>query len=135
MLPRTSVEVGYFWRWFHGFAVTDNLAVSPADFDQFSVTAPSDPRLPGGGGYTVSGLYNVKPAFFGIDQQLRHLFGQVRRTSTRSFNGLDITVEREADAQPDDSGRLQRREDRPRTTARSGRSCRRPRCSIRTATS
>ena len=54
VLPRVSVEVGYFRRWFQGFVVTDNLAVTPADFAKFSVVAPQDPRLPGGGGNTRS---------------------------------------------------------------------------------
>jgi len=58
---RFSVEAGYFLRWFRNFTVTDNLAVAATDFTQFSVTAPSDPRLPGGGGYVVPNLYNVVP--------------------------------------------------------------------------
>ena len=62
MLPRVSVEVGYFRRWLQNFIVTDNLAVVASDFDTFSVTAPSDPRLPGGGGNVVPGLYNVSDA-------------------------------------------------------------------------
>jgi hypothetical protein len=65
VLPRVSIEAGYFRRWLNNFTVTDNLAVTAADFTQFSVTAPSDPRLPGGGGYTVGGLYDVAPARFG----------------------------------------------------------------------
>jgi carboxypeptidase family protein len=60
LMPRVAVEVGYFRRWLQNFSVVDNLAVTAADFDTFSVTAPSDRRLPGGGGYVVSGLYNVK---------------------------------------------------------------------------
>jgi hypothetical protein len=28
VLPRTSLGVGYFWRWFQGFLVTDNLATA-----------------------------------------------------------------------------------------------------------
>ena len=71
VLPRVSVEAGYFHRWLNNFTVTDNQAVSAADFTQFSVTAPSDPRLPGGGGYVVSGLY---------DQATR--FGQVSNNIT-----------------------------------------------------
>jgi hypothetical protein len=45
--------------------VFDNVAVTPADFDPYCVTAPVDPRLPGGGGYQVCGLYDVKPEKFG----------------------------------------------------------------------
>ena len=65
IVPRVSVDVSYFRRWYGNFIVTDNLAVGAADFDTFQFTAPTDARLPGGGGYTVSGLYNVNPTKFG----------------------------------------------------------------------
>jgi hypothetical protein len=65
LLPRISIEAGYFRRWLNNFTVTDNLLVAPGDFTAYSITAPSDPRLPGGGGYAVGGLYNVVPAKFG----------------------------------------------------------------------
>jgi hypothetical protein len=58
ILPRVSAEVGYFRRWFYGFLVTDNLAVTAADFDRFSLTAPKDPRLPDGGGQVIPDLFN-----------------------------------------------------------------------------
>jgi hypothetical protein len=45
--------------------VTRNLAVNPEDFDPYCITAPRDPRLPGGGGYQVCGFYNVRPDKFG----------------------------------------------------------------------
>ena len=45
--------------------VTDNLLIGPEDHDPFCITAPADPRLPGGGGYAVCGLYNIKPEKFG----------------------------------------------------------------------
>ena len=64
--------------------VTDNLAVTPADFDPFCVTAPVDPRLPGGGGYEVCGLYSVNPAKFGqVDNLVTQAanFGEPRRYS------------------------------------------------------
>ena len=65
VLPRVSIEVGYFRRWLNNFTITDNLAVGPNDFTQYSITAPSDPALPGGGGYVVNGLYNVVASGFG----------------------------------------------------------------------
>src|SRR4029453_5504547 len=37
------------------------LNYSSQSYDFFSVTAPTDPRLPGGGGYRVLGLYDSKP--------------------------------------------------------------------------
>ena len=54
ILPRTSVEVGYYRRWFQGFLVTDNLASTPADYAQYTFTAPPHASLPGGGGYSVT---------------------------------------------------------------------------------
>ena len=51
--------------------MNDNLATTPADYTAFSITAPSDSRLPGGGNYVISNLYDVVPAKFGqIDNNL-----------------------------------------------------------------
>jgi len=50
--------------------VTDNLLVTSSDYDPFCVTAPADPRLPGGGGYQVCGLYDVSSTKFGQVQNL-----------------------------------------------------------------
>jgi len=44
------------------FPDVDNCARGPEDHTQFGVIAPVDARLPGGGGYTLNGLYNVTPA-------------------------------------------------------------------------
>jgi hypothetical protein len=63
LAPRVSVEVGYFKRWLQNFTATDNTLVSASDFTPFSITAPSDSRLPNGGGYTVSGLFNQANKF------------------------------------------------------------------------
>ena len=62
VLPRVSVEVGYYRRWLLNFLATDNRSVAPSDFGSFSITAPADSRLPGSGGYVISGLYDVAPA-------------------------------------------------------------------------
>ena len=91
ILPRVSVEVGYTRRWLDNFTVTDNLLTSPADYDQFSVTAPLDPRLPGGGGYTIAGLYNVNPAKAGQTNDLR-TYAPNYGTITQVYNGVDVNL-------------------------------------------
>jgi hypothetical protein len=57
----------------------------------YSVTAPSDPRLPGSGGYRIDNLLDVD----------RSLAGQILNTVTDSikygdwsqyFNGIDVTL-------------------------------------------
>jgi hypothetical protein len=92
VFPRTSVEVGFFHREFFGFAVTDNLAVTPADFTQFSIQAPQDPRLPGGGGYQVGPLYDLNnPALFGVTRNYI-TYADRYGDAYQKFNGIDVTV-------------------------------------------
>ncbi len=93
ILPRVSVEVGYTRRWLQNFTVTDNQALSPSDFDTFSITAPSDARLPGGGGYTVSGLYNVKPEKFSVAPNQLRTYAPDFGTISQVYNGIDINVQ------------------------------------------
>ena len=92
VLPRVSIEIGYVRRWFQGFNATDNLAVSASDYSQFSVTAPLDARLPGGGGQTVGPLYDLNnPALFGQTNNYitsSDNFG----TQYQRFNGLDFNA-------------------------------------------
>jgi hypothetical protein len=59
VLPRIAVELGYQRRWLVNFTVTDNLARAAEDHTEFAINIPIDPRLPGGGGGTLNGLYNV----------------------------------------------------------------------------
>jgi hypothetical protein len=101
ILPRTSVEVGYNWRAIENFTVTDNLSVTSSDFSPFSVTAPLDPRLPGGGGYAIGGLYNVSNAKFGQNNNVltsannygpwtQHYNGMLAQINARPHNGLTL---------------------------------------------
>jgi hypothetical protein len=101
VLPRVAVEAGYYRRWLVNFNVNDNRVVTAADFDTFSVTAPSDPRLPGGGGYVISGLYNVTPSLFGrtdnlltdaqsFGKQYQKYDGLMVNVSARPRNGLAV---------------------------------------------
>jgi len=91
LMPRASLEVAYTRRWYSGFTVTDNQATANSDWTPYSVTAPSDPRLPGGGGYVVSGLYDVNPTKFG---QVNNLIIDSSKYGEeyQYFNGLDVTL-------------------------------------------
>jgi outer membrane receptor protein involved in Fe transport len=53
--------------------VTDNLAVTPQDYDEFCITAPINSKLPGGGGYPVCGQYNIRQNKFGVVDNLVRL--------------------------------------------------------------
>lgn len=89
--PRVSVDLGFFRRWFGNFLVTDNSLVSASDFTQFNITAPTDARLPGGGGYQVTGLYDLNPNKVG---QVSNLiaFSDNYGKMTRNWNGVDLNV-------------------------------------------
>ncbi|HKE87327.1 MAG TPA: carboxypeptidase regulatory-like domain-containing protein, partial [Vicinamibacterales bacterium] len=101
VLPRVSIEVGYFRRWLNNFTITDNLAVGPIDFTQYSITAPSDPALPGGGGYVINGLYSVVATGFGqtsnritladdIGEQYQKYNGMLFNLSARLGRGVQF---------------------------------------------
>ena len=92
LAPRVSTEVGYFRRWYGNFPVTDNRSVSAADYDTFSLTAPSDPRLPGGGGYTISGLYDLKPAKFGLPLDNLISLSDNYGKQIEYWHGVDFTL-------------------------------------------
>jgi carboxypeptidase family protein len=89
--PRSSMDVTYTRRWYHGFSVADNLSLQPSDLTPFSIVAPSDPRLPGGGNYVVSGLYDVVPERSG---QVDNLITDSSKYGAwaQYFNGVDVTV-------------------------------------------
>ena len=65
-MPRVSAEVSYFRRWYGNFIVIDNTATSLSDYSPFSVTAPANALLPGGGNYSH---HLIQRKGFGEDAQ------------------------------------------------------------------
>ena len=91
LLPRVGLTVGYFRRWYGNFYTANNRLTTTADYTSFSIPIPSDPRLPGGGGGTVSGLYNLVLDKVGAEDlfsQLSSNFGEMRE----NWHGVDVTV-------------------------------------------
>jgi hypothetical protein len=94
IIPRASVEVGYYRRSFTMFTtggtVTDNELVGPNDVASFSLAVPNDPRLPNSGS-SITQLYNINPNVFG------RVSNVIRSTKdvgddTRVFNGVDVNI-------------------------------------------
>src|SRR5262252_4782521 len=94
IIPNASIEVGYYRRTFTqyttGGTVTDDLNIGPNDLTPFFLTAPLDPRLPGGGGYQIGPLYNKTPAAFTRVQNLLVKSTKDVGDDTRVFNGVDV---------------------------------------------
>jgi hypothetical protein len=57
-----SAEVSYIHRTFHGFMRTDLLGREVTDYVAYTITAPTDDRLPGGGGYPITVHVNASSA-------------------------------------------------------------------------
>ena len=101
VLPRVSVSVGYYRNMFFNQYVLDNLAVDKSSYTEYSFQAPVDPRLPGGGGYTVTGLYDLLPSAVGLrreyvtsgknyPKQIEYWHGVDTSINARLENGLTL---------------------------------------------
>jgi Carboxypeptidase regulatory-like domain len=93
LLPRVSVSAGWYRRSYGNQTTIDDLNTSQSSYDgPFCITAPVDPNLPGGGGYPVCGLYDIKPSAALLPiQNVRTLadnFGGIIDV----FNGFDFGV-------------------------------------------
>jgi hypothetical protein len=85
-----GLSVAYFRTSYGNFLVTDNQALTAANYDPYCITAPTDSRLPTSG-QQICGLYDVTPTLFG---QQNNLITQASRygTQTEVFNGIDIVL-------------------------------------------
>ena len=91
VLPRVSVTFGFHRNWWGNWYVVDNRATSLQDYTPFSIRAPSDPRLPGGGGYTIDGLYNLVPDKVGLVDELAQSSKNFA-DQTENWQGFDYSV-------------------------------------------
>jgi hypothetical protein len=89
LLPRVSAEFGYSRRSWGNFTVTDNRAVAASEYDTYTLTVPTDARLPNSGQTISYGLLN--PSGFGKqDNYLTRAsdYGDV----TAYWQGIELSV-------------------------------------------
>ena len=87
-----SFDFGYFRRWYGNFGVTDNLSQSASNYSKFSVAAPVDSRLPNGGGYVVSGFYDLNPDRVTVPQNNYFTLASNYGEQIQHWNGIDLTI-------------------------------------------
>ena len=92
LAPNVSLDVNYFRRWYGNFVITDDLAIGPEDFDRYSVTAPTDPNLPGGGGYVIDDLFDIKPEVFGTAADPLVTLSREYGKQTDMWQGADFVL-------------------------------------------
>jgi hypothetical protein len=87
LLPSVSVSATYVRRWYQNLRVTQNTDVTSADYSPYCITAPVNPKLPGGGGNQICGLYDVNPAQFGLTNNVISTTPNVQDV----YDGFDFT--------------------------------------------
>jgi len=92
ILPRLSAEFGYFHRWLTHFTTTDNVLVTSANYTTYSLVAPSDPRLPNGGGYTINGLQNITQEGFNAGTSNNVTFADNFGGLSQVYDGVLLNV-------------------------------------------
>jgi hypothetical protein len=90
--PRIAITAGLYRRWFGNFYTLDNTLTSASDYTQFSVPIPLDPRLPGGGGGVVPGVYNLNLNKVGQVQDLVESDSVAGAQPTENWQGVDLAV-------------------------------------------
>jgi hypothetical protein len=91
IVPRVALDVSYNRRLWGNFFFTDNLALGPQDFDQVTITAPQNSKLPNGGGHPVTFLTrNARTALGATDNYFT--FASDYGDSTAYWHGVDAQV-------------------------------------------
>ena len=91
LLPRVSADITYYRRGQGNFTATDNLAVTPGDFQSFCVPTPNDPRLPNPGAQ-VCGLSDLMPAAGARTTNNVVTFNDAAKQRSELWNGIDLAV-------------------------------------------
>ena len=88
-----SIEVGYHRRWIDKWTLIENTLNTHADFDPYSVVAPTDPRLGVANGRVVDDLWNISQAKFGQINNETYLENNAPGVNRKNWwQGADVNV-------------------------------------------
>ncbi|MBI3401283.1 MAG: carboxypeptidase regulatory-like domain-containing protein [Acidobacteria bacterium] len=94
LMPRVSVNGGYYRRWYGNQTTLQNraLSVDGSSFDgPFCINTPSDARVPGSG-TQLCGLYDLKAAFVGRVDNFRTFADNFGSGISTVIQGFDIST-------------------------------------------
>jgi hypothetical protein len=103
LVPRVSLEAGYFRRKFYNQTVTNNLQTPPSAFDQFCITLPNAQglglpsvgagSLSGLAGSQICGLADINPAYAALTtKQVITFANHFPGDATSTYDGFDLNV-------------------------------------------
>ena len=93
LVPRVSLEAGYFRRTFGNQTVTNNLDITPSDFDRFCITIPTDTHLGSASGSQLCGLADINPTKAALTTHQVITFAKnFRGDAGQTYNGFDLNV-------------------------------------------
>jgi hypothetical protein len=95
LLPRVSAEISATHRTFHGFFVTDDLTRRGdinSFYETYTLTAPADPRLAGGGGYPVTVFVPTAAANAVAPQRFRMREEDLGAERSSQWDGMELTI-------------------------------------------
>jgi hypothetical protein len=87
ILPRVSLDVGYFRRTYGNFRITDNLELGPDGFTAYTVTAPATPGLSSSGRTLTAFDANRRVTPRNLTTRSSNYGEQIE-----NWNGVDLSV-------------------------------------------
>jgi hypothetical protein len=90
LVSQMAIEVSYSRRWWGNFFTTNNAALTAADWDQVTLSAPQNPMLPDGGGYPVTFLVRNARQAVGVSDPY-YTRNQDFGDETHYWHGVDVS--------------------------------------------
>jgi hypothetical protein len=87
LLSRLSVTAGYHRRVFYNLDVTDNLNLSPTEWNEFSITTPNDSRLPDAG--QPIQMYSLNQNKIGTPTDNLRTYSTI---NSSTYNGFEVSA-------------------------------------------